>query len=90
MEPIIAPFVTEISLTLGDFVGVVGEDVIYTAAVNVKLAAEVLDAPLHKGDIVGYMTLIVNSKEAARVDLVAAEEVRQRRWLDFLPFFRRN
>lgn len=53
-------------------------------------AAESLDAPLYAGDIVGYMTLIVNSQEAARVDLVAAEDVAQRRWLDFLPFFRGN
>ncbi len=44
MHPIIAPFVAEIALRLGDFVGVVGEGVIYAAAVDVEVFSQMLHA----------------------------------------------
>ena len=42
MHPIIAPFMAQIGLRLGDFVGVVGESVIDAAAVNIQVLAQVL------------------------------------------------
>ena len=44
MHPEIAPFVAQIALRLGNFIGVVGEGVIYAAAVDVEVLAEVLHA----------------------------------------------
>lgn len=60
-------------------------------------AAQSLGAPVQAGGIAGYMTLIVNGEERARVDLIAAQSVQRRTfgttirgWLNFLPFFRGN
>ena len=44
MEPVVAPLVTEVCFTLCNFVGVVGECVVNTAAVNVKVTAKMLYA----------------------------------------------
>ena len=44
MEPVFAPLVTEVSLTLRNFIGVVGESVVNAAAVNIKVFAVVLAA----------------------------------------------
>ena len=41
MEPVVAPFVTEIRLTLSDLVCVVGERVVDTAAVDIEVFAVV-------------------------------------------------
>ena len=43
MEPIIAPFVTEISLALRYFVGVVRESVVNAAAMDIKVLAEIFE-----------------------------------------------
>ncbi len=60
-------------------------------------AAELLAAPIEAGDVVGYVSLVVDGEEAERVNLIAASSVpRQtvgtaiRRWISFLPFFRGN
>ena len=42
MEPIVAPLMSEICLTLGDFVGMMWKNIIYAAAVDVHIFAEVL------------------------------------------------
>ena len=42
MEPVIAPLVTKIAFTLRDLVGVMRENVVHAAAVNVHILAEVL------------------------------------------------
>ena len=44
MEPEIAPLVAEVALGLGNLVRVVGEGVVYAAAVDVEVLAEVLYA----------------------------------------------
>ena len=42
MHPVIAPFVAQVGLRLGDFIGVVGEGVVDTAAVDVQILTQVL------------------------------------------------
>ena len=37
VEPIVAPFVAEGGFALSDLVGVMGESVVYTAAVDIKI-----------------------------------------------------
>ena len=44
VHPVIAPFVAEIALRLGNFVGVVGEGVVYAAAVDVEVVSQMLHA----------------------------------------------
>ena len=59
--------------------------------------ADVLEAPVEAGEPAGYMALMVNGEEAARTELIAERDVkvmslgtRIRRWLSFLPFFRKK
>ena len=51
MEPIIAPLVTYIRLTLGNFVGVVGESVIYAAAMDIEILAKIFHAYARAFDV---------------------------------------
>ena len=44
MEPVSAPFVSEICFALRDFVRVMRECVVHTAAVDIKIFAEMFDA----------------------------------------------
>ena len=44
MEPMTAPLMAEVCLTLCNFVGVVGKSIVNTAAMDVKVTAEVLNA----------------------------------------------
>ena len=44
MEPIVAPFMTNISFALRDLVGVVGEDIVHTAAVDIEIFTEIFHA----------------------------------------------
>ena len=42
MEPVIAPAMTEEGFTLGNFIGMMREDIVYAAAVNIQMLAEIL------------------------------------------------
>ncbi len=42
MEPVIAPFMPQIGLALGDFIGVVGENIVHAAAVDIHVFAQML------------------------------------------------
>ena len=56
MEPIIAPLMPHKSLTLCDLVGVVGEGVIYAAAVDVKILAQMLHTDARALDVPAGVT----------------------------------
>ncbi len=60
-------------------------------------AADSLKAPVQAGDVAGYVTLIVNGQEAARIELIAQNDVPERtligtvrEWFNFSHFFRGN
>ena len=60
-------------------------------------AQEEMEAPVRKGDAAGYLSVVVNGKEAARTAIVAAEDAPRRTfmtllrsWLRRLPIFGRN
>ena len=42
MEPVIAPFVAQEAFRLGNFIGVMGEGIVNTAAVNIQIVAQML------------------------------------------------
>ena len=44
MEPVIAPFVTEIGLRLGNFIGMVRKRIVDAAAMDIHILAQMLDA----------------------------------------------
>ena len=43
MEPVIAPFVSEITFRLCDLIGVMWENIIHTAAMDIHVLAKMLD-----------------------------------------------
>ena len=56
MEPVRTPLVTEKSLTLCNFVCVMGESIVNAAAVNVKIFTAVLVADARTSDVPARLT----------------------------------
>ena len=51
MEPVIAPFVSEVALRLCDLIGVMWENIIHTATMDIHVLAKMLDTDAGSLDV---------------------------------------